>query len=176
MYRSVTIQTNAQLGTITISSKPEASTILLCIACLIGLCSLPFTEYHNDYLAYVGLLFVLGLTVYYAIISRQSAIFENKTHIRVRKGLDSWDIPFEAVTGGYTSYNESVSRQSLVKTHYLDFELQVNSPDNHRRWIRNGKANIFHYGFNQWGREQEIIRKKFNAILEEQGIPNLAPE
>lgn len=173
MFKSVKIHTDNSLGTITISSRPAAYVIILFTACLMGLCSLPFSEYHTDYFAYISVFFVLGLSGYYAVISIQSTIFENKTTISIRKGFHRWTIPFDTITGGYTAYNKTVSRQSLAKTHYLNFELQVNLPNNQKYGIRNGKANIFHYGFNQWGEEQEKIREKFNDILEEKGIPNL---
>lgn len=173
MFKPVNIHTDTKSGTIRISSRPAAFAIVLFIACLIGLCSLPFTEYRNDYFAYIGVFFVLGLTGYYSVISMQTILFENKTNIRVRKGFAAWDIPFDTVTGGYTTYHKRISRQSLARTHYLNFELQVNLPDNQSIGIRNGQANIFHYGFSYWGAEQEGIRKKINDILKEKGIPNL---
>lgn len=174
MYKPVTIRTDAQEGIVNISSRPAAFAILLFAAGLIGLFSLPFTEYRDDYLAYAGLLFLVGLTAYYAVISSQSTTFANNTRISVRKGFRSWQIPFSKITGGYTSYEATVSRQSLAKTHYLNVELEVDLPDDPARWIRNGKANIFHYGFSQWGAEEEKIRAAFDAILAEKGIAHSA--
>lgn len=173
MFKAVNIHTDTRSGTIKISSRPEAYAIALFLAGLMGLCALPFTEYRNDFIAYISLVFVLGLTGYYGVISMQSVIFENKTHIRVRKGFISWVIPFEAVTGGYTTYNKRVSRQSLARTHYLNVELQVNLPDHQSHRIRNGKANLFHYGFSQWGPAEEKIRQEIHAIFTENGIPIL---
>ncbi len=173
MFKPVNIHTDTKLGTIKISSRPEAYVIVLFLAALMGICALPFTGYRNDFIAYISLFFVLGLTVFYGVISRQSVIFENQTHISVRKGLAIWIIPLDAVTGGYTTYNERVSRQSLARSHYLNVELQVNLPDHQRHRIRNGKANIFHYGFSQWGLSQEKIRQEIHAILTEKGIPIL---
>jgi hypothetical protein len=174
--KSVKVHTDNNLDTITISSKPEAFSIIFFIAFLIGLCSLPFTEYRNDYIAYISMLFPIGLAAYYFVISIQSIKFENKTTIRIRKGFDSWNIPFKSVTGGYTSYKKVISQSSLQITHYLNFELKVNLPDNKKHWIRNGTANIFHYGFSQWGKEQEKIWEKFNDILNEKDIPNFTPK
>ncbi len=176
MFKPVNIVVDANLGTARISSRPQAFAILLFIASLVGFCALPFTEYRNDYFAYFGLLFVLGLILYYALISMQSTVFEDNTQVRVRKGFKRWNIPYEAVSGGYTAYNQRVSRQSLARTHFLTLELHVNLPENPKQWIRNGKANVFHYGFSQWGREQEEIREKFHAILTEKGIPILTPK
>lgn len=173
MLKAVNIHTDTRSGAIKISSRPEAYVIVLFLAGLIGLCVLPFTEYRHDFIAYISLVFVLGLTGYYVVISMQSTIFENKTHIRVRKGLAKWTIPFDTVAGGYTTYNKRVSRQSLARTHYLNVELQVNLPDHQRHRIRNGKANVFHYGFSQWGPAEEKIRQKIHAILTEKGIPIL---
>jgi hypothetical protein len=147
--------------------------VVFFVAFVIGLCSLPFTEYRNDFIAYVCILIPMGLAAYYFVISMQSVQFENKTHIRVRKGFSSWNIPFESVTGGYTSYKAVISRASLITTHYIDFELKVNLPDDKKLWIRNGTANVFHYGFSQWGKDEEKIWAKFNDILDEKGIPNL---
>lgn len=173
MFKPVNIHTDPISGTIKISSRPEAYVIVLFLAGLMGLCALPFTEYRNDFIAYISLFFILGLTGYYSVISIQSIIFENKTHISVRKGLAKWTIPFDAIRGGYTTYNEKVSRQSLARTHYLNLELQVNLPDNPKHRIRNGKANLFHYGFSHWGPEQERIRQKIHTILTEKGVPIL---
>lgn len=176
MIKPVKIDVDTNLGTITISSRPKAFAIILFIASLIGLCSLPFSEYRHDYFAYSGLVFVMGLTLYYAAISIQRTVFENNTAIRVRKGFQRWKIPLEAVSGGYTTFNTRISRQSLARTHFLNIELQVDLPDNQKYWIRNGTANVFHYGFSQWGREQEQIREKFHDILDEKGIPILTPK
>lgn len=173
MYKSIKIHQTNNSEIIKISSKPQPYFILFFLVCLIGLSALPFSEYRYDYFAYLGLLFVLGITIYYFIGSVQSITFENKANIKVRKGFDSWTIPYEVVTGGFTSYKKSVSNQSLASTHFLSFELEVNLPDNKKHWIRNGKANIFHYGFDQWGKEQEKIWEKFNEILGVKEIQNL---
>jgi hypothetical protein len=170
------VYTDNNLDIIRISGKPEVFSAIFFIAFVIGLCSLPFTEYRNDYIAYICMLFPMGLAAYYFIISMQVVQFENKTKIRVRKGFKSWSIPFESVTGGYTSYKKVISRSSLIGTHYLSFELNVDLPDNKDHWIRNGTANIFHYGFSQWGKEQEKIWAKFNDILDEKDIPNLTAQ
>lgn len=175
-YKSIKIHTDIKSNTIKISSKPELFSVIFFAAFVIGLCSLPFTEYRNDYIAYACMLFPMGLAAYYFVISTQSVQFENKTHIRVRKGFKSWTIPFESVTGGYTSYKKVISRSSLIGTHYLSFELKVDLPDNQEYWIRNGTANIFYYGFSQWGKEQEKIWKKVNDILDEKDIPNLTAQ
>jgi hypothetical protein len=173
LYKSIKIHTDIKSDTIKIYSKPEVFSVIFFAAFVVGLCSLPFTEYRNDYIAYVCMLFPMGLAAYYFVISTQGIQFKNKTNIRVRKGFSRWDIPFESVTGGYTSYKAVISRSSLIKTHYLSFELKVNLSDNKKHWIRNGAANIFHYGFSQWGKEQEKIWAQFNNILDEKGIPNL---
>lgn len=175
-YKSIKIHTDIKSDTIKISSKPEVFSVIFFAAFVIGLCSLPFTEYRNDYVAYVCMLFPIGLAAYYFVISTQSVQFENKTYIKVRKGFESWTIPFESVTGGYTSYKKAISRSSLIGTHYLSFELKAALPDNKEHWIRNGTANIFHYGFSQWGKGQEKVWKNFNDILDEKDIPNLTPE
>jgi len=174
-YQSVKIHTDIKSDTIKIYSQPEMFSVIFFVAFVVGFCSLPFTEYRNDYIAYACMLFPLGLTTYYFVMSRQSIQLKNKTHIKVGKGFSSWNIPFESVTGGYTSYKAVISRSSLARTHYLSFEVKVNLPDNKKHWIRNGTANIFHYGFGQWGKEQEKIWWKFNEILDEKGIPNLTP-
>lgn len=174
MLRKVSIHEDVSSGIIKISSRPEGFAILLFMAALIGVCALPFSKYRDDYFAYVGLLYLLGLVVYYWIISIQSTTFEKKEVIKVRKGFKSWQIPFGVVKGGYTSYEKKVSRQSLQATHFLNFELQVDLPDNSEQWIRNGKANVFHYGFSQWGPKQQEIWNRFNRILKEKGIPNLS--
>ena len=173
MYKSVKIKRDNKSGNITISSKPEVGFIVFFLICFSGLSALPFSEYRNDYFAYFGLLFVLGITVYYFIGSIQKVTFKNETKITVRKGFIAWEIPFDVVSAGFTSYRKSVSKQSLASTHFLSFELQVNLPDNKKYWIRNGKANIFHYGFDQWGKEQERIWADFNEILDKKGIQNL---
>ena len=103
MYKSVEIHTDTNTDTIVISSKPEVYFIFFFTACLIGICSLPFSAFSKDYFAYIGVLYILVLTIFYFIKSIQKIIFENKTNIRIRKGFDSWNIPFESVTGGYTS-------------------------------------------------------------------------
>ncbi|MFH7242678.1 MAG: hypothetical protein ACHWZW_07485 [Spirulina sp.] len=175
-YKSVTVHRNPNLDIIKISSQPEAFSIVFFIALLIGIVSLPFTEYRNNYMAYIGLLYPIGLVVGYFILSTQDAKFENKTKVSIRKGFDTWSIPFETVTGGYASCRVKTSQASLIKTYYLDFELRVNLPDNKKYSIRNGTANIFHYGFSQWGKEQEKIWAKFNEILDEKGISNLTLE
>ena len=173
MYKSVQILVNTKKDTVEISSKPDAYFIFFFAVCLIGLFSLPFSEYRKEYFAYIGMLYLLVLTIFYFVKSIQKIIFENQTNIRVRKGFNSWNIPFESVTGGHTSYNKKISRASLESTHFLTFELKVNLADNPKFWIKNGKANIFYYGFRHWGDEQEKIRDKFNDILNEKGIPNL---
>jgi hypothetical protein len=127
-------------------------------------------------MAYVGVFFMLALSLGYFVTSMEGFAFENRTNIKVRKGFDRWNIPFEMVTGGYTSYNERTSRQSLQKTHFISLELKVDLPDNRKHWIRNGNANIFHYGFSRWGAEQEKIWEQFNFIIDEKGIPNLTPK
>lgn len=174
-YKSVKVHADPASDVIRISSKPEFFAIVFFLAFAIGLCSLPFTKYRNDYIAYLCMLYPLGLTAKYFSVSIQEIRFENRTSIRVRQGFDRWVIPFESVTGGYISYEKAISRASLTATHYLNFELQVNLPDNKKHCIRNGTANIFHYGFSQWGREQERIWREFNRILDEKGIPNLTP-
>ncbi len=174
LFKSVYIHTDANLGTIKISSKPDAYFIVFLIACLFGLCALPFTEYSNDYFAYISLIYVLVLTAYFCVVYTQVIIFEDKANIRVRKGFSRWNIPFEAVTAGYTTYEKRVSQASRERTHYLNFELKVNLPDNQKHSIRNGTANIFHYGFRYWGKEQDKIWDKFNDILKQKGIANLA--
>ena len=172
-YKSIKIHTDIKSDTIRIYSKPEAFSVIFFVAFTIGLCSLPFTEYRDDYVAYASILFPMGLAAYYFIISTQGVQFKNKTNIRVRKGFGSWNIPFESVTGGYTSYESVISRSSLIRTHYLSFELKVNLSDQKKYWIRNDTANIFHYGFSQWGKDEEKIWAKFNDILNEKDIPNL---
>lgn len=173
MLRAVKIHTDSELDVIQIYSRPEWFSVVFFIAFLIGLCSLPFTEYRNNYIVYICMLYPMGLAINYFVISLQAITFENQTKIQVRKGFDSWDIPFEAITGGYTSYEKVITQANLTKTYYLDFELKVNLPDNKKHCIRNGTANIFHYGFSQWGQEQQKIWVKFNDILDEKGIPNL---
>jgi len=173
-FKPVKIQKDR--NTIKISSKPSLYYIVFCIAGLIGLLSLPNSEYRHDYFAYIGLIFVIVLTAYYFVTCLQVTVFENKTNISVKKGFKKWNIPFEVVTGGYTSYKKYVSRASLERTHYLIFELKVNLPDNPKQWIRNGHANIFRYGFNEWGDEQNKIWDDFNTILNEKGIPNHTPD
>jgi len=173
MYKSVEIHTDTNKDTIEISSKPDAYFIFFFAVCLIGICSLPFTKYHKDYYAYIGVLYMLVLTIFYFVKSLQKVIFENTSNIKIRKGFDTWNIPFESVTGGYTSYYKKTSRASLERTHFLTFELKTNLTDNPKHFINNGKASIFNYGFRHWGEEQEKIRDKFNDILNEKGIPNL---
>lgn len=174
MFRKVSINENINSGVIRISSRPEGYAILLFMAALIGVCALPLSKYRDDYFAYVGLLYLLGLVAYYFIISIQSVTFVKKDTIVVRKGFRSWQFPFEAVSGGYTSYEKRVSRQSLQATHFFNFELQVDLPENSKQWIRNGKANVFHYGFSQWGSKQQELWNKCNDILNDKGIPNLS--
>ncbi len=176
MIKSVNIYEDAKAGVSRVSSRPETFAIALFMASLIGLAILPFTAYQDDLFAYVGIFFLLGLTGYYFVISIQVVTFEQKTQIKVRKGFRAWSIPLDAVTAAYTSYQERTSRQSLQKTHFLNVELQVNLPDKPKHWIRNGNANVFHYGFNHWGAEQEQIRKKFDRIFAEMGIPKLSPK
>ena len=176
MLRKVSIHENVNSGVIKISSRPEGFVIPLFIASLIGICALPSTEYRDDYFAYVGLLYLLGLVVYYFIMSIQSVTFKKKEVIKVRKGFKSWQFPFEVVSGGFTSYEKRVSRQSFQTTHFLNLELQVDLPDDSSQWIRNGKANVFHYGFSHWGPKQQEIWDKFNRILKDKGIPNLTPK
>lgn len=175
-YKSIKVHTDIKSDTIKISSKPEVFSFIFFLAFVIGIFSLPFTEYRNDYIAYICMFFPMGLAAYYFAMSTQSVKFENKTYIRVRKGFKSWTIPFESVTGGYTSYRKVISRSSLIGTHYLSFELKVALPDNQEHWIRNGTANIFHYGFSHWGKEAEKVWAEFNNILDEKDIPNLTPE
>lgn len=173
MFKSVKIKEKPETGIIRISSRPELFAFVLFLASLMGICFLPSTAYRDDYFAYGGLLFLLGLTLYYFIISIQQVTFENKTRVKIRKGWKSWIIPFSAIQGGYTTYRKKTSRQSLQSTHFLNLILKVDLPDDPSHWIRNGKANIFHYGFNQWGVKQEEIWNKLNRILEEKGIPVL---
>lgn len=173
MFRKVTIHEDTNSGVISISSRPEGFAVLLFIAALIGIFALALSEDKNDYFAYAGLLFLLGLVGYYFVISIQSVTFEKRDVIKVRKGFKSWQFPFESVSGGYTSYEKRVSRQSLQATHFLSFELQIDLPDQPGHWIRNGKANVFHYGFSQWGPKQQEIWDKFNRILNDKDIPNL---
>jgi len=173
-FKSVKIQKDK--NTIKISSKPSFYYIVFFIAGLIGLFSLPHSEYRHDYFAYMGLIFVLVLTSYYFVTCLQETVFENKTNITVKKGFKKWNIPFEVVSGGYTSYKKFTSQASLERTHYLNFELKVNLPNNSNHWIRNGHANVFRYGFNEWGDEQNKIWDELNAILNEKGIPNQTPE
>lgn len=172
----VRIDTDIHRDRVKVSTKPEVWGIVFFVACLIGLVSLPFSAYRHDYMAYAGLCFMLVLSAGYFVTSIEGFVFENKTNIRVRKGFNRWNIPFEAVTGGYTSYNAQTSRQSLQKTHFLSLELKVDLPDNKKHWIRNGAANIFHYGFSRWGTEQEKIWEQLNRILDDNGIPNLTPK
>ncbi len=173
MFKSIKIKEDADSGNVKISSRPQSYAFILSLAIIVGLSVLPFTEYRNDYLAYIALVFVFGLTIKYFMQSTQSVTFENKTHVKVRKGFITWVISFDSVSGGYTSYKKKFSRQSSTSIHFLSFELRVDLPDNSKHWIRNGKANIFHYGFDQWGKEQEKIWAKFNEILDKNGIPNL---
>lgn len=173
MFKSIKIHTDINSDTIKIHSKPEVFSVVFFMVFVVGLGLLPFTEYRSNYVVYICMLFPMGLAAYYFVMSMQGVRFKNKTEVRVRKGFDSWNIPFESITGGYVLCKEVVSRSSLVTTYYLNFELKVDLPDNKKRWIRNGAANIFHYGFSQWGKEQEKIWEKFNDILEEKDIPNL---
>lgn len=175
-YKLVKVDTDANLDIIKISSKPEVFSIVFLVAFLIGLCSLPFTEYRHNYFVYICMLYPIGLATNYFVIGIQDIRFENQTKISVRKGFDSWSIPFESVTGGYTSWEQVISKTSLTRTYYLSLKLKVNLPDNKKHRIRNGTANIFHYGFSQWGKEQEKIWRQFNNILNEKGIPNLTPQ
>lgn len=171
--KSVKVRMDANSDMIRISSSPEMFSIVFFVALLVGLFALPFTEYRNNYFVYICILYPMGLAAKYYTISIQDVRFENKSRIRIRKGLNTWSIPFESVTGGYTTYKKVVTQANLTRTYYLDFELKVNLPDNKKHYIRNGTANIFHYGFSQWGREQEKIWAKFNDILDGKDIPNL---
>ncbi|UZR97702.1 hypothetical protein [Chondrinema litorale] len=172
MYKLVKIHKDNNLDTIKISSRPQAGFVLLLLACLAGLCTIPFTDYRNDFFSYVGVFFVFGGTLYYLVTNFQVTTFENKTNIKVRKGFSTWQIPFDCVSGGYTNYYKKVTRQSGNTTHFLDLELHVSLPENKNQWIRNGKANVFNYAFSNWGYEQQNTWEKLNEILDEKGIPN----
>ncbi|MBT34293.1 MAG: hypothetical protein CMO01_31900 [Thalassobius sp.] len=172
MYKLIKIHADTKLDTINISSRPQASFVLLLLACFAGLCTIPFTDFRNDIFSYVGVFFVFGGTLYYLVTNFQIVTFENKTNIKVRKGFSTWNIPFESVTGGYTTYYQRKNQKSLETTHFLNFELQVNLPENKYNWVKNGTTNIFHYAFSHWGHDQEDIWKKLNNILDEKGIPN----
>lgn len=174
--KPVAIRADPRSDTIKISSRPEIFALILGAAGFTGLCVLPFTEYRNDYFAYIGMLFIITLTGYYVFNSIQVISFENRTNIHVRQGILAWNIPFESVTGGYTSYNVFTSGKSHDKTHFLSFRLKVDLPDNKRRSIRNGTATVFHYGFSQWGAEQEKLWQQFNDILDDKGIQNLTSQ
>jgi len=175
-FKPIVIRRDTKRDIIRISSRPEGFYFIFFTACLIGLCSLPFSSYRHDYFAYIGLLFVLGLTLVYFVGNVQGIVFENKTRVRVRKGFQSWTIPFDVVTGGFTSYEKYVSRSSLETTHYLKFELNVDLPKNPKQWIRNGSANLLFFGFDHWGTHQRELWDQFNAILDEKGIPNFTPD
>lgn len=174
MLKAVNIRENAKRGTFTITSRPAGFSILFFLAGLVGLGLLPTSEYRGDYLAYGGLLFIVGLSVYYFVMSSQVVVFQAEVQVRVRHGFAVWTIPFDAISGGFTTYQEKVSRQSLAKTHFLDLELRVNLPDHRAHRIRNGTANVFHYGFSYWGPEQESIRAKLHHLLKAQNIPLVA--
>jgi hypothetical protein len=173
LVNPVKFKTDHSNNSVMIYTRPQAYFVVVFLACLIGLCYLPFSEFKNDYFAYVGLLFVITLFTYYFITNNQSVCFEKNLLVKVRKGFSHWIIPVTAIKGGYTSYHKASSQQTRENTHFIDFELKVNLPDNHKHWIRNGTANIFSYGFHTWGSEQIKIWDKFNQILRDNKIPVL---
>lgn len=174
-YKSVTIKFDPSNGTTRIASKPETFFLIFFFVLLTGLICLPFSSYKNDFFAYAGLLFVFGLTICTFLSSIQIILFD-KSCIRVRKGFKSWYIPLNLVKGGYTVYKKSTSRASLESTHFLNVELKVDLPNDKNKWIRNGSANIFHYGFNTWGSDQNQLWDKFQDIFEANGIPILTKD
>ncbi len=172
----VKFKTNQANDSVTIYTKPEAYFVVVFLACVIGLCCLPFSSFKNDYFAYLGLIFVLVLLTYYFVTNNQSVCFQKNQHIKVRKGITHWSIPVTVIEGGYTSYRMLSSQQTRENTHFLEFELKVNLPDCHKHRISNGIANIFTYGFHHWGSEQNKLWEKFNQILRDNSIPVLTVE
>jgi uncharacterized protein YpuA (DUF1002 family) len=92
----------------------------------------------------------------------------------VRKGFRKWQIPFDSIVGGYVAYKKRTRAQSPDVTHFVDIELKVTLPDNKKNWIRNGYANIFNYGFDRWGDEQQKIWDELNRVLEKNDIKDLS--
>jgi hypothetical protein len=176
MLPPVKVKHDKKAGRIIIKSVPELFGLVFFSVGLAALCSLPFSEYHKDPSAYFGVLFIVGLAGYYIIIGFQAVTFERGKPIGIRKGFEKWTLPFEAVSGRYTVYEKRVSNQSHNVTYYFDLELEVDLPNNPKQWIRNGKANAFHYGFSNWGSLEQRIWDTVNAGLDDLGIPDLTEQ
>ena len=172
----VKFKTNHTKNSVTIYTRPEAYFVVVFLTCVMGLCCLPFSDFKNDYFAYIGLIFALVLFIYYFVTNNQSVCFQKNQRIKVRKGITHWSIPVTVVEGGYTSYRMLSSQQTRENTHFLDLELKVNLPDSHKHRISNGIAHIFSYGFHHWGSEQDKVWDKLNQILRDNNIPVLTVE
>lgn len=172
MWQPVKLKTDPDSPVTVLSSQPSLLYVLFFLAGLVGLCALPLSAFHDDWLAYTSLVFLLILTTHYIIVFNQRVTFHPTDPIAIRKGFDNWQIPLDAITSGRTRYHQHVSQSSKLVTHYLFLELSVTVSDDPKLCIRNGTALVFSYGFDFWGPTEQELWDKLNDLLHQMGIQN----